>query len=916
MHVLSVNETWLDSSIPDANIFIPGYNVHRRDRTTHGGGVCLYIRNTLQYKSVTAFQTLEGIALTIRLPSASRRQQFTAAICSVYRPPASNIVFWADLKRELDPLISSHEHAVVLGDFNTNILEPTSHHINHLKGLTTELCLQNVVHAPTRHISQACLDLALLTPSLPPHQVSVHSAMGISDHDLVKLDFSMPQTQTFSNRKFIHTRTPHPTQIPADTLNASITTKMSSQVSSLPDHSPSAWASLLSTTLVDVLDEHAPIRRKVVPQCPRPRPQPWVDSRLRTLLTRRAYLHRKTRKNPYDPVAKRLYRANRREGTLLNRRLKSEYLQSQFQHLQHNPRGQWALLNRLAGRSQVRSQPKASLTNLTSTFANIVEDPTRPASLRIPIIDDPPFASFKQVTSAEVEKLLGSVNQHKSTGSDGIPACLLRNGASSVAPFFRDIINESFSTGQFPDIYKLANIHPILKRGDPELASNYRPISLLPILSKLLERIVLRQLTEYLNSDKCVPSALPPEQFAYRANHSCEDALALAVDRWHQALDRGEMVGVVCVDLSKAFDRVRHNELIQTLADIGVGGSALEWFADYLTSRSQRVCVGQELGSASRCQRGVPQGSVLGPLLFSLYVRTVPNKMVNKNQLFADDICIYRSGRSIVDITASLNTDLKNLDTYLSNIGLLLNPSKTQFLLLHKRSVTVPIDTCLQCNGCPINLSQYVKYLGVYIDQHLSFDRQVQHVCESVHKKLGAFRHGRRNLSVSARRLFYLSIVQSTLEYGSNAYFHSLSAALHDRLIITSQIAMRKAFGLSRFTSTEFILQKYKLYSLLVRLNIKLFVFTFRVLHNRTSPLLQPMFTFRDAAAHTSLRTRGQTHCSLALPPCRTRFGFHSISFLAADRWNGLPVACRRSQCLPEFVHHLKQFLVPRAPCN
>jgi len=173
IHILSVNETWLDCTIPDANVYIPGYDVYRRDRDSRGGGVCLYIHKAIQHKLVRALNTVEGIALTVNMPSVSRQQRTTVAICSVYRPPSSNVVFWSDLKGELEPLIQSNEHIVVLGDFNTNILQPTSHHIGHLTNLTTELCLQNIVHTPTRQVSQSCLDLALLSPSLPPHRVSV-----------------------------------------------------------------------------------------------------------------------------------------------------------------------------------------------------------------------------------------------------------------------------------------------------------------------------------------------------------------------------------------------------------------------------------------------------------------------------------------------------------------------------------------------------------------------------------------------------------------------------------------------------------------------------------------------------------------------------------------------------------------------
>ena len=200
-------------------------------------------------------------------------------------------------------------------------------------------------------------------------------------------------------------------------------------------------------------------------------------------------------------------------------------------------------------------------------------------------------------------------------------------------------------------------------------------------------------------------------------------------------------------------------------------------------------------------------------------------------------------------------------------------------------------------------------YLGVYIDAHLNFDRQVQHVCDNVNKKLAAFRHGRRNLTTAARRIFYISIIRSTLEYASNAYYHSLSSTLRDRLVTTSQIAMRKVFGLSWFTATDFMLRKFSLHSLDARVNLKLYVFTFRCLNARASPLLTAMFHLRSASSRTSATTRGQTSNSLCLPRRHSRIGFHSVSFLAAVRWNALPLDCRVCANAADFLRLIKLFL-------
>lgn len=900
-------------------LHIPGYTIFRRDRDLHGGGVCLYVRNGIRCKSPVPSPSVESLSLPICLTGHTQSQKVDILLCTVYRPPNSTLVFWTDFARYIEPMMDTADHTIVLGDFNANIISPTpTHHVKHLTDLCSELVLQNRVHIPTRPTSHSCLDLALTSQYLPHPQVAVTSTLGLSDHDLLTLDFLFSQLATFPQRKFITRRKPHLHSIDERKLNDTIALNLNAcePAVSIPTTSPSppspdvnSWAISLSSSLVNVLNDLAPVKRIVVPYCPRPRTQPWVTADLKKLLVRRAYLHRKSRKRPNDQRLQQDYRANRREGTLLNRKLKTQYLKNKFTQLKHNPRGQWRLLNTLSGRSTVHTTPSATLPDLTQTFASIVNDATRPPQLALPPVDGPsPFHTFKDVTTADVELMLKSVNVGKASGSDGVPANLLKLGRKPIAPFLRDIINESLSSGVFPDTYKIAHICPVFKSGDRETASNYRPISLLPIASKLLERTVHTQLMRYIDT---VDGALPPQQFAYRRHHSCEDALALAINAWQLALDGGDSVGIAFVDMTKAFDRVNHQQLITTLTDIGIGGTALSWFANYLTGRKQYVKVDGAIGLEAPCLRGVPQGSVLGPLLFCLYIRTIPAQLQNNNQLYADDICVFTSHKSTAVITSRLNADLAHLHHHLAQKGLALNPTKTKFLILHRPTVPIPGDVHLVCNSTVIPLSSSVKYLGIIIDAHLRFDLQVKRVCDSAHGKVAAFRHGRRHLTTAARRIFYLTIVQSTLEYASNAYFHTLSSTLHNRIITASHIAMRKVFGLSRFTSADTILQRYCLHSLDVRVNLKLYLFVFRCIHARASVLLCDLFTLRSVGTRTSATTRGQDSSSLCLPPCRSRFGYYSISFLAADRWNALPSACRQCSSSSAFIRHVKQFLLP-----
>jgi len=536
---------------------------------------------------------------------------------------------------------------------------------------------------------------------------------------------------------------------------------------------------------------------------------------------------------------------------------------SEFNGATRNPRAQWRILNHMLGRDRPRSSLPVEVSSLTRVFSNIVADPSRTAPLPIPFgprcLNS--LSTFKTVSIEAVCTLLKKLNTNKAHGPDGIPGFVLQSCADDLANSLQQLYNESLTSGHFPANFKLANVVPVFKKGSPTDANNYRPISLLSITSKILEQIVHDQLQAYIRAT-ALP-ILPEEQFAYRRSHSCEDALSLCINSWQQELDRNRVVAVAILDMSKAFDSVRHSELLHDLHRCHIDGVVLRWLASYLSDRNQTITSHTSMpGAPYPAERGVPQGSVLGPLLFTLYIRDLPSQTTtSRSVLFADDINLYAAGE-------------------------------------------------LRVSSTMIPPSSQVKYLGIVVDEFLTFAAQVDHVRKKVSQKLLMASRIRHQLTERARRTFYLSFIQSTLEYASVSYVHCLSTGLYNAIEKLSRRALRIVFGFPSQCDVSIILRKYHLLPITARFNVKLYVLVYRCLHSCASPLLCSIFTLRHTSnSRTHRVTRSQTTDSLVLPHASSRYGFYSISFLAADRWNALPPTTRTSASVSRFRAALLQYL-------
>ena len=339
---------------------------------------------------------------------------------------------------------------------------------------------------------------------------------------------------------------------------------------------------------------------------------------------------------------------------------------------------------------------------------------------------------FDPTTENEISKIIGSLKDSAS-GWDDLKSSMIKHVKDSITVPLVHICNRSFVTGIFPSELKIANVVPIYKSGDEMVFSNYRPVSVLPVFSKLLERLVYNRLISHINDNKL----LYEYQFGFQKGKSTHLAIMMLADKITEALDQGDSVVGVFLDFSKAFDTVDHNILLQKMDKYGICGVELPWFEDYLSNRMQYVTYNNHKSLHEKVNCGVPQGSILGPILFLLYI----NDSTNVSEfcfsvLFADDTNMFITGKDMDVLCQQLNKDLRNVQEWLQCNKLSLNVLKTHYMVFTPRNKFIN-DIDVKIHNVQIQRVYATKFLGVQIDAQLTWKTHIEYTCKKLSKCVG-----------------------------------------------------------------------------------------------------------------------------------------------------------------------------------
>ena len=763
MYLCLLTETWLRKGDTSkiSEIKDLGYGILHQSRPGKGGGVAIAHKKHISVtrRKCSTYKSFEHIESTLK----SLDNKILRIAC-VYRSCNAKYSAITDFCRDFDDYLDSLTHLpgklLIAGDFNIHVEDSSNPDAVKFRSILESYGLMQHVHEIT-HISGGTLDLVLTRDSVHDDilidNLICKKTITTSDHFFITFDCAFPrptgpQRLVKTGRKI--------KEINIEMLKEDIRASDISQPEMFVDYDTAT--ALYNKVLSQLLDKHAPLLEFSVS----PNQDRWMNTACQNARTKRRKAERDHRRLKTSASRKAYIEAYKHANTVINM-TRLEYYKDRLNVNVNNKKETFKIVNQLMDRdtsANLRPTHKPTETvceELKDFFQEKVEkiycDIGEESGFEELQMDFTgiPFENFKVVDEDELLAVWSEINK-KECEADPIPVKLLSECFDEVKSILLFIINESLSKGTFPADIKHALVRPAIKdeNGDINEYRNYRPISNLPFLSKLLEKCVHRQLIQYLD----INGLHAERQSGYREHHSCETATMSMYNDFLCISDDKSKVILILLDLSAAFDTVNHNQLLKKLQNkFGLNGNVLKWFQSYLEGRSFSVVI--ERVSSKRCflRIGVPQGSILGPILFILYTKEL-NLIAERHglsiHLFADDTQLYIEFnplyQSIEDIEQKVVDCLQEIRLWMCANKLKLNPEKTEVLTVQTRNNfnTWTLESISLGGAQEVTPSPVVKSLGVKLDSYLTFEEHIETVVKSCNIHL-------RNLGVIASKLSY-----------------------------------------------------------------------------------------------------------------------------------------------------------------
>ena len=896
--VLVLSETWFKDGNAENIAGFRASHIFRIGRAS--GGCSIYVKNCWSSETVTDL-CISNDSIEICTVAVTFGKE-TIYVLGIYRPHSDSITGFASAINEiLGSDIIRNKHCIVLGDINVNLLLNTAEVLNFVN-LMQSYYFVSMINMPTVFHTNERLEPSLLDHIWTNKPFVLDSgiiATDFTDHCPVFLRIPINETSRQSDSDRVRITFRDKSESNKQIFKMKLT---SMNWAAVQDEDVNFYMDKFLSALNKLYCDCFPLKSKLVGR--KQFLNPWMTPYLRNLIKAKSTYFHLMKSNFVSRSENNQYR-NRLNAIL--KKSKAAYFKNLFETNKQNMRKTWDIIKSLICGKSAESTKKiffnnevytdsSAIANIFNTYftsigltlSNELETTNLDPMQSVPHVTNTIYLT--PVTDMECSKYIASLKVN-TQGTDELPVKMLIEYRNHFAPILSDIINRSFTCGRLPNSLKRALVVPIHKTSDVTLVTNYRPISLLPPISKVFEKCIHVRLIKFLSKF----SLLSINQFGFREGLSTQDAIIKLTEAIYSAINDRKFSCAIFVDFKKAFDTMNHDLLLRKLERYGIRGVVQDLIADYLRNRFQRVKFNNILSDPLPITIGVPQGSILGPLLFLIYVNDLSNILSSfLSIMYADDTTLVNSDASYENLINVGNAELKLFfDWSLSN-RLSVNVEKTYYMIFGNRRVDDHSHNFLLGNA-QLSMCDASKFLGINLDAKLTFNHHIELITNKVSKSIGIMFKLQNLLPFSCMKQLYYSLIYPYLNYCIISWGGTCPTYLNP-LVVLQKRAIRvitKSHFLAHTTPLFFRCGVLKL--------VDLYKYSLAIYFYKNN--LESNF-----ARHHSYRTRGAT----SLCPIFQRLNVtqRSVNYAGPTIWNEIPVEIRTLRTLRKFKIALKKFYI------
>ena len=795
LDIITVEETWLSESL-EPLVQLDDYTLitKHKNKCKEGGGIGIYVKNEINFThrdDLACPKEFEDLFDYMFIEVKQKTQLKNVLVGVFYRPPGRDTVntLTEHLKMLLPKLTKENKVIVLTSDMNINLLQCSNHRSS---TFYYDTLLSNgffpKITSPTRvtHSSATLIDHIFVNEKNSSQSFSGTITSSMTDH---YFNFIFLKNSTKAERPKTVTYRPF-TEKNISKFNEALKNTDFSSILSMTD--PNEAYNYLINVYNNLLDEVIPLKT-VRFNKHKHNLNPWASKDILLSIKYRDKLHSKIKKAKNISQRIKLEKSYNDYRIFLNKKIKTakrKYDNELFEKCKNDSKSIWRNINSILGKTRHKKNIPAKINaengtkltelkdisnafndyyvNVGPNLAKTIGNSNCDYKKNLPRIKSHQSFFMSPTNCEEISNIIQLLKPKTSYGHDNISPKVFKKLYNGLIMPCVHVINLSLSTGIIPDAMKLAKVVPIFKNsGSEEIMKNYRPVSLLPVLSKVLERIVYNRLFEYLIKYKLLHIA----QYGFQEGLSTELAILELQDRITKILNDKECCVGVFMDLSKAFDTLDHNILLKKLNHYGIRGVAHDWFQNYLSNRQQYVCVSNVNSIRSPISCGVPQGSILGPLLFLIYVNDLATvSKLAVTILFADDTNTIYKSKTYEDLQQIISVDLQKISDWFKANKLALNETKTKFIIFHTCHNKPPSTFVVTLNDIELERVDHTKFLGVLIQENLSWKTHVNYISNRVSKAVAILSKLKHYLPKYALMIIFNSLCLSHISYALSVW--------------------------------------------------------------------------------------------------------------------------------------------------